>query len=141
MSKFSSIQALTDTISNHKISISVIRACSFSTDWFEVELKINDRPFIVQVDDEYSDFRYKIPELNLCIVLKSLEELREYADYSTWCAATSVDSNNLQAKKYYQSSSSMIEKIEQLIGEINSQISDLEFSLNSGAAQYLRSIQ
>ena len=138
MPEYPSISSLTDLINKHQIVVSVIQPCKFASDWFEVVMSIGPSKFTLFIDDEYSDLKYHSPELTLCVVLKSLEELTSSSDFLNWCNLTGVNMSNIGALDYYESALIAISQIESLIGQLDSQISDLDFSLNAGPAQYLR---
>lgn len=138
MSSYPSIAALKELQDKFKTKIQVVKPSGFNTDWFEVDFQIREKSFRIHVDDEYQDLRIGSEILNLCLVLRSLEELQEATSFEHWCQATGVNSELNTARSYFESSHQFLNQIKDILGDIDSQISDLDFSLNAGAANFLR---
>ena len=105
-----------------------------------VELTILDKSFPIYIQDEYDDLTLNNPLLNLCLVLREFEIYHESSDYLNWCNTQGVNTSNETLRQYYMNLGNTYTAIEKLIGKIDSQISDLDFQLNAGAAWELRNI-
>ncbi len=138
MSSYPSIAALKELQDKFKPKIQVVKPSGFNTDWFEVDFQIQDKTFRIHVDDEYQDLRIESEILNLCLVLRSLEELQDATSFEHWCQSTGINPELGIACSYYETSHQVLEEVKAILGDIDSQISDLEFSLNAGAANFLR---
>jgi hypothetical protein len=132
------IASLKHLAEEYAIQITIVDKSIFKSDWFLIEISIENNSFRVQVDDEYTDLRKEIPALSLCVVLRSLEEYKEATDFLDWCKKTGIESNN-NALEYFRTLATILVDIEKIIDPIDSYISAVEFTLNAGAAQELRS--
>ena len=134
------IRALTETYKKHSIEISV------SDDEFlfgnknypAVTFSLGEKLFRLFADDEYHDFSVNNPILSLCIILRELEDYEYADDYIVWCKQHAFDTANLQVRDYHMSLRGIFNDVEKILGKIDSQISDIDFELNAGAAQKLR---
>ncbi|MEO9532005.1 MAG: hypothetical protein ABJG68_07235 [Crocinitomicaceae bacterium] len=131
------IASLEFLVKEHAILIRIIDDSVFLKHWKLIELQIENESFRFQIDDEYEDLKLEIPALALCVVLRSLEEYKESTDFLDWCKKTGMPSNN-NALEYFRTLAEILVAVENKIEEVNSFISDIEFTLNSGAAQELR---
>ncbi len=103
-----------------------------------VHVTIAGQHFNVFVDDEYDDLRYNYPLLNLCLVLRELEGYALATEYEIWCQERLLDSANPQVKENHKHLATVYKAVTQLLGEVNSHVTDYDFELNAGAAQRLR---
>ena len=101
-------------------------------------LTIGERNFNLFIGDEYEDYKYNNPVLNLCLVLRELEHYSEINDYFLWCDEIMVDPNNTEVLSYFRSLGSIYREVEKILGKINSYVTDFDFTLNANAAQYMR---
>lgn len=104
----------------------------------KVELKIKDKSFSIYIHDEYNDLIINNPLLNLCLVLRELELYKDCSDFLDWCNNQNVIASNEDLRGYYMKLDKTYYAIENIIGQIDSQISDLDFQLNAGAIAELR---
>ena len=104
-------------------------------------LSIQNQSFSILIQDEYNDLKINNPLLNLCLVLRELEVYKESRDYLDWCNIQNVEANSEELRQYYMRLCKTCQSIEEVIGKIDSQISDLDFQLNSGAAKELRKLK
>lgn len=132
-----SIKALSSLLKQFNISFSEVDE-SFCHGWKSMSVKIENEIYLLHLDDEYQDLENEIPELTLCVILRNLEEFKDSSDYVNWCKSTGIDQDNPQTKNYFQYLSTVVPKIELIIGEIDSCISNYDFTLNAGEAQKLR---
>jgi hypothetical protein len=138
--KYPSIIALKDIYTKFKISILVSTTdllCD-RTNYPALELSIGKNKFSLFIDDEYEDLAINNPILTFCLLLRELEDYDYALDYLEWCKHHDFDVSNSQVREYYLSLGSIYRDIENILGEINSQVSDYDFELNAGAAQFLR---
>ena len=135
-----SIAILKFLVKEHQVKINVIEPSIFAANWYLVELIIENEVFRIQVDDEYDDFKLNILPLSFCVVLRSLEEYKEAEDFLSWCKRTGIDSNN-NALEYFRTLATILSDIENIIEAVDSQISDIEFTTNAGAAYEIRSMK
>ena len=82
-------------------------------------------------------YQKEIPALSLCVVLRSLEEYKEATDFLDWCKKTGIESSN-NALEYFRTLATILVDVEKILEELDSKISDIEFTTNAGAAQELR---
>ena len=140
MSEYKEIDALNNIYIKHKVEI------RFSTtdfliedkDYRAVEFKAGGKLFNFYVEDEYDDIRYNYPLLNLCLVLRELEYYIDTDDYLIWCNERSLDVKNIDIQAHYKNLGSIYREVENIIGKIDSQISDWDFEMGSGASWELR---
>lgn len=123
----------------HQVNVEILEPSIFASHWVLVELTIDGERFLIQVDDEYEDFKIDAIPLSFCVVLRSLEEYKESTDFLQWCKKTGIETNN-NALEYFRTLANVLKEIEILIEPIDSQISDIEFTTNAGAAQELRKL-
>jgi len=103
-----------------------------------VEFVIQNQTFNLFIDDEFDDFVYKNPILDLCVVLRDLEDYRFSDDYLVWCAKRHIEPKNDIAREYYMDLSQTYNEIEKLLGEINSHIPSMDFEFDMGEVRLLR---
>jgi hypothetical protein len=138
--KYQEITALNDLYKKYNVSISIStdECLSGDIDYPAVEFSLDRKTFNLFVDDEYSDFKYNYPLLSLCIVLRELESYKFSDDYLQWCKERFFKPEDVQVRDYYMSLALIYKDIEKILGKINSQISDSDFSLSMGAIRQLR---
>ncbi len=141
MSTFPEIIALQELYTKFDIEIKVSETEFLGyEDYPLVEFIIKNRKFKFFVDDEYQDFKIENPLLHLCLVLRELESYQEAEDYLVWCRQRMIDPTDSKARDNHMTLVSVYRNIQMILGEIDSQITDLDFQLNAGAAQELRRI-
>lgn len=96
---------------------------------------------IVQIKDEYDDLLSQNSLLNLLLVLGELSFIDESTDFLNWCTENEVDASSEKLRMYYNDILGFVTKFKTYFpeGEIDCFVSDLDFQINAGAAQYLRS--
>ena len=103
-----------------------------------VLLNIRDKSFELYIEDEYKDWREDNQALCLCLALRELEEYAEEADYLTWCNARGYPGNIERIRQYHMDLRRIYREVREILGKIDSQISNWDFEMNAGAAQELR---
>lgn len=140
MSKFPEIQALQEIYQKYEITIHVSQDdfLTNTSNYPAIKFTINNDSFHLYINDEYEDLQYNNSLLSLCLALRELEMYHEGSDILSWCKSQQLEVNNSKVVDYYKSLSKIYVRIEEIIGTIDSQISDLDFQLNAGAIQELR---
>ena len=109
--------------------------------WYPaVHLWIAGLEFDLYVDDEYGDLREGNQLLCLNLVLRELEAYKESEDLLQWCRWKHLDPVAPDCLAYYQRLDLISSTILEKTGPIQSPIADMEWELNAGAAQALRSL-
>lgn len=90
------------------------------------------------IDNEYKDFALNKPALNLCLFLRELEYYQEEEDILKWCNLKGLTPGMNGVLAYYRGLATIHKNVMEILGTIDSQISDFDFELNAGAAQALR---
>jgi len=90
------------------------------------------------VDDEYKDFALNKSAMNLCLFLRELEDYQEEEDILKWCNLKGLNPGDAGILDYYKGLASIYADAKNILGTIDPQISDYDFELNAGAAQFLR---
>lgn len=140
MSEYPEIVSLQNLIKDHSIQISMDSDTNLSsrTNYPQVTFQLQEHSFTFYVDDEYDDFLISNPPLDLCVVLRELEDYAYAEDYLVWCTSKSLQASNSQVRDQHMKLRSIYAEVEAIVGEINSHVSDYDFELNAGAAQALR---
>ena len=138
--EYPQIRSLEEIYQIHKVEISVSfdRFLAGNKDYPAVVLSLDNQSFLLFVDDEYKDLQKSNPILSFCVVLRELETYQYAKDYSAWCVEHSFDVANAQIKDYYTRLEKIYITVKNILGNIDSQISDYDFGLNAGAARKLR---
>lgn len=140
MNSYPEIQALQKIYDDYKIHIAVVKDSYLTNaqDHPEVRFTINHCPFTIYIDDEYEDLAIGHPLLSLYLILREFGIYREEEDLLTWSNGKGLDPGNIKVLQYYKELSKTYIEIEQLLGKVDPPISDLDFQLNAGPAQALR---
>lgn len=107
-----------------------------------VKFTIRNREFTFFIDDEYNDLSHSNPLLRVELMLRFLEHLGETDDYLSWCKELMLAPNTAGLLDYFKTAVNQYDQISEQINQhpIRAYISDLDFELNAGAAQYLRNL-
>ncbi len=94
----------------------------------------------VLILDEYNDLTINNALLHLELVLREFTALTQEPDFLTWCKSQGLDANNTQLLTYYKNAINELPNIVHAVYPLTleNKVSDLDFQLNSGAAQALR---
>ena len=103
-----------------------------------ISFSIRERSFELFIEDEYKDWQEKNQALCLCLALRELEEYEEEADYFSWCNARGYPGNIERIRQYHMDLRRIYREVEEVLGEIDAQVSNWDFEMNAGAAQELR---
>ncbi len=138
--KYPEIKALNNIYIKHQVEIrfSTTEFLAGDKDYCAVTFKLGTKEFNFFVEDEYDDIQYDYPLLNLCLVLRELEYYIETDDYLLWCKERSLDEKNTAILSHYKNLGKVYREVEKIIGNIDSQISDWDFEMGSGASWELR---
>ncbi len=134
------ILALDALINHHQICFSrqMEEGLLPGKEHISVRMQIGSQPFDLFVEDEYGDWSADNPALCLCLVMWELEAYASATDYLDWCNIQGYPAANDRVRRYHMDLDKLYPAISQLLGGINSHISDWEFGLNAGAAFALR---
>jgi len=138
--QYPEIKVLEDFIKKYKVKIEVSQKKILGPrkDFPAVQLEILGQSFSLFAEDEYADFKLGDPRLSLCVVLRSLEDYEFADDYLVWCKQNGLSSLDEVIRSYYMDLGRIYPAIEKLVGKIESQISDHDFTLSAAAARELR---
>ena len=103
-----------------------------------INLTILDKDFIFFVDDEYDDLKVGSLPLSVCIALRALESYDYAEDYLIWCTQHGFEAANMQVREHFRNLGEIVSWFNNNSLKVFSFISDYDFELNAGAAQYLR---
>lgn len=140
MSKYPEIRALNKIFITHNVEIrfSNTDILSENKDYRAATFKLDGTEFHCYVEDEQEDIRLNYPLLNLCLVLRELEAYADAEDYLTWCKEHYLDPKNETVLTHFKNLGVIYPEVEKIIGKIDSQISDWDFEMGSGASWELR---
>ena len=140
MSKYPEIVALNALYIKHKVAIrfSSTDFLNGDKDYRLVTFKLEQKTFLFYVQDELGDIRYNYPLLNLCLVLRELEEYNLSPDFLIWCQERYLDASNDAVLAQYRNLGTVFRDVEAILGEINSYVSDWDFEMGSGPSWDLR---
>ena len=105
-----------------------------------MDTNLNDSSFLIYIDDEYNDINEDNPLLCFFLILRELEVFKDSIDYLNWCKQLGVDASDEILRQYYISLDSTYNKIEKILGKIDSCINSMDYQLNTGVIQKLRNI-
>ncbi|MBO3697671.1 hypothetical protein [Roseivirga sp. E12] len=140
MSNYPEIGALNRIYIDHKVEIqfSTSSILTDKEDYRLVEFKLEGKVFNFFVEDERDDARLNYPLLNLCLVLRELEHYNESSDYLEWTRDHYLDPKNHEVLAHFKNLGLVYTEVEKIIGKIDSQISNWDFEMGSGASWELR---
>ena len=124
----------------HKVIVKVDRSDDLSGKGYYplTHFNLGNERFSIYVDDEFNDFRYNYPLLNFCLVLRELDGYKFTSDFEVWCQERFLDPKDEKVKEGFENLKDVTERVEEILGNIDSIISDWDFEMNAGAAQALR---
>lgn len=139
MNDYPEITRLSSLRDQFNISVQATEEVLCNKSWFrKVNFNIGSHSFSIFVDDEYDDLKIDNPNLHLCLVLRSLENYRDAEDFLVWCTQLGLNASDDATREHHMELRTIYASIQKILGNIDSFISDLDFQLNSGAAQKLR---
>jgi len=128
------INKLRESIENHSIEISEPLRHIRNTLFF-VRLTVDGKSWEVLVDDEFQDFAKGSLTLRWFLVLFALDLFKEAEDILVWGREHTI--NPQEFLQYYKDLPTMYSEIEALVGDLDPQISDFDYTLRAGAYQEL----
>lgn len=140
MKQYPEILALEKFIENHHVLISVLESTNAHHLFIPIQLSINNQILIVNIEDEYDDLELNNPIMNTLLTLKALSIIDDSDDFLHWLKLNQIKTYDNHLLDYYKDIVSKLNMIKSCFSDndIDYFISDLDFELNSGAAQYLR---
>ena len=138
-SHYPEIDALKEFHSAQKISLSILPESPIE-DTSLFNITISNQSFQVIVQDEYGDLALPNTLLHLVLVLNELILINDSTDFLDWCNLQGFQANNTFLLSYYQDMVQLLSGLSKYFtnGKITAFISDWDFQLNAGAAQFLR---
>ena len=136
MEKYPEIEKLKKIYLTHHITIKQLMPINKAGFVF-VEMAIRSRTWKLYVDDEYKDFNVNKPLVSLFLALFSLEVYRDSTDYLEWCRQNSLSASETKWLPYYKGLESTYSEIKNILGEIDSCISPLDYQLRTGVIDAL----
>jgi len=135
------IQLLKDFYTMHSVEIVYLNDHQIGFGLKPVQFAFREHKVIIQIKDEYDDLLDQNPLLNLLLVLGELSFIDESTDFLNWCTENEVNASSEKLRMYYHEILDFIATFKTYFPEdkIDCFISDLDFQINAGAAQYLRS--
>jgi len=121
-----------------KINVSNSEFLAPNKEYRKVDFALNGTNFSLFVDDEYDDFKYKNPLLDLCLLLRELDYYSDSYDYLLWCKELGLKPEQSQVLDYFRDLGRIYREVEKIIGKIDPIINDFDFQMNAGAAYELR---
>jgi hypothetical protein len=130
-------------IKKNKVSVDSFETKLIDENLVPLILKIGVNEWQIQVMDEYQDLEVNNSNLNVVLVLRELELIIDSTDYLQWCKQQSIVPNNDKLLAYFKAINGLIPEIQVYFPnrELTSFISDLDFQLNQGPAQYIRNMK
>ena len=104
----------------------------------KVHFSLSGQSFYLYIDDEYDDLRKNYPLLNLCLILRELEGYEFTSEFDAWCQERYLDVDNPMIVNNFNHLEHTYQQITNLLGKIDSFVSDFDFEMNARAAQKLR---
>lgn len=137
--KYPEIDALKKFYDTNNILIQNITPSIFEG-VFVIKILLNDVLYKVFIQDEYRDLEIRNTLLHAVLVLREWEIIDDSTDYLDWCRQQGFPVKNEVLRQYYQETSANIPQITSYFkdNKLTSFITDLDFQLNAGAAQFLR---
>ena len=107
---------------------------------FVITILLNGISYKVFIHDEYHDLEIKNTLLHAVLVLREWEIIDDSTDYLDWCRQQGFPAKNEVLRQYYQEATANTPQITSYFkdSKLTSFITDLDFQLNAGAAQFLR---
>ncbi|MEH6537713.1 MAG: hypothetical protein V7719_15035 [Psychroserpens sp.] len=139
---YSEIQQLKDFYTTHGVNIVLLKEPHIGFGLKPVQFTFRGNPIVIHIKDDYEDLKDQNPLLNLFLVLNELSFIDESTDFLNWCSENEVNASLEPLRQYYNDLLVFITTFKTYFADdrIDCFISDLDFQLNAGAAQYLRSI-
>lgn len=139
--KYPEIEKLEGFITQNNVSTTISSQITIDEDLTPVVFTLKKIETILYIQDEYEDLDLNNPILNCLLTLMELDAIDDSNDYLQWCNFLNLEANNHQLLSYYTDCVKLIADIKPYFpnNKIECFISGLDFELNAGAAQYLRS--
>ena len=104
-------------------------------------LILSEKIYAVYINDEYHDLDLPDKRISIVLALREFELIEESTDYLHWCKMQQIPALSEEIRSYYQLTVKRIPELKSNFnsGTLTSFISDLDFQLNAGAMQWLRS--
>ena len=133
--------ALRAFVKKHAISVEITSEASIVDQLIPAQFQFNNNTYQIYISDEYNDHTKGNPLLNVILGLYEFVLVDDSTDYLQWCNWLGLKASNLKLLPYYKDMCQHVERLKPHFpeNELTVFITDLDFQLNAGAAQYLRS--
>lgn len=137
--KYPEIDALKKFYTTHNFQLQYITPSKIEG-VFHGTVFINSSSFQVYIQDEYNDLEIQNTLLFAVLAIREWEIIDDSTDYLDWCFQQGLPTNNEVLRQYYQKTVLKLPQISSYFknNKLTSFITDLDFQLNAGAAQFLR---
>lgn len=139
--RYPEIDNIHNFIKTNEVIIRYSKTSTLQNGLIPLTLSLKNSEHQIYVMDEYDDLRFNNPLLNAVLVFQELEIIEDSTDYLNWCKQQSIQANNEVLRVYYMNMITTLPNIARYFpnNTITSFVSGLDFQLNAGAAQRLRS--
>ena len=139
---FEEIEELIQQYQKHQVTINISKTVFLANNKNcpEIDFQLFGKQFKVFVNDEYNDLLTNSPLLSFYLVLRELEDYENASDYLEWCKHQSYDASNEEIREYHINLYSIHNEVKEMLGTIDSVISNYDFELNTGAAKEIRTM-
>lgn len=137
---YEEIQRLKALVSKYRIECKVAPDQGNLSFLTLMEFSIGRNVFHIYIDDDYGDLKSENALLYVFLVLFELENYHDSEDILDWCNYHGLDAGNDELRQYFMDLANTYASIEALIGKPDAFINSLDFELNAGPMQALRSL-
>ena len=139
--KYPELDELKQFIAAHNIKAEITSESKLYEGLIPVMFQMHNTVFVIQVNDEYNDLNYNNAILNVLLALREFAIVEDSNDFEHWCKLNEVRSISESLRTYFSDTQTNLRKIEHFFpnNSVEYYISDLDFQLNSGPMQVLRS--
>lgn len=134
MEIYPEINELRSHFENHQIKISN-EIEGIRNDLFFVEVVIDGFKFKTLIDDEFGDFAKHNLLFKWFLVLNSIEVYKESEDILEWSREINVSAESYL--DYYKSFNMVYNRVKELMGKVDSCISNFDYTLRTGVIRAL----
>lgn len=129
-------------MNKHHVKVHAIEPAEYlgsKQDYKAARLAVGTKSYKVFVDHEYQDLDKEVDLLTFYLILRELEFFDESHDFIEWYKECIIEPLE-EIKKYYEKLEQTYDELQHLFGNIDSFLSPMDFELNAGAVQFLRSL-
>ena len=128
---YPALNNLLNLIEKHRLSAS--SDGSMRDDLIEVEFLVGASKWKLFIEDEYKDFNLENRPLCVYLTLRALEDYNELNDFLEWTTYYGISANDSYWQQYYRDLAHTVRDIENIFGQIDPFISQMDYELRAGA--------